>query len=255
MRGRLATLAACLLAVALAVACSNPLGPQYEYEEQLYLSVDGGAEVVVDSSLAALAALRGAPIAPATFETVSRDDIRRVYEAAKCPVDTVGRLWRRSGRRFVQVRISTDDVRTLSGCGLLAWSTYTLTRTDAGLRYQQTVGGATAGDPGQVNWTGRELVAFKLHLPSRIRNHSVKLLDGSNGTVERGNILTWEQTLTDRRGGKPIEMSVDMDATSILNTTLWLFGGAFAAAVLVLMMAIWLTIRRGRRGIQSKTSP
>jgi len=250
MRGRLATLAACLLAAAIATACSNPLGPQYEYEEQLYLSVDGSAEVVVDSSLAALVALRAAPIAASAFEAVDRDEIRRAYEAAKCPVDTVGRLWRRSGRRFVQIRISTDNVRTLSACGLLSWSTYALTTTDAGLRYQQSVGAATAGDPGPVNWDGGELVAFKLHLPSRIRSHSVKLLDGTNGTVERGNILTWEQTLSDRRAGKPIEMSVDMDATSILNTTLWLFGGAFAAAVLVLVMAIWLTIRKGRKGIR-----
>ena len=63
-------------------------------------------------------------------------------------------------------------------------------------------------------------MGFRIHLPSRIVYHNAP-----SKRVERGNILTWEQTLSDRRAGKPIEMSVDMDATSILNTTLWLFGG------------------------------
>jgi hypothetical protein len=90
-------------------------------------------------------------------------------------------------------------------------------------------------------------MAFKLHAPSKIRFQNVKKLDGTNGSTERGNILTWEQTLADRRAGKPIDMVVRMEATSILFTTVWLFVGAFAAAVLVLVGLIWLTIRRGRR--------
>jgi hypothetical protein len=42
-------------------------------------------------------------------------------------------------------------------------------------------------------------------------------------------------------------MAIEMEKTSILYTTLWLFGGAFAAAVLLLVTLIWLTIRRGRK--------
>jgi hypothetical protein len=53
-----------VLAVALTAACSNPLGPKYEYEEQLYLGVDGAATVVIDSSLPALVVLRGLAIDP-----------------------------------------------------------------------------------------------------------------------------------------------------------------------------------------------
>ena len=77
-----------------------------------------------------------------------------------------------------------------------------------------------------------------------------KLLDdGSNGAVERGNILTWEQRLADRRAGTPIDVEVRMEPESILNRTLWLFGGAFLAAVLVLMAAVALTVRKGRRRV------
>ena len=46
----------------IAAACSNPLGRQYEYEEQIYLRVDGAATVVIDASLPALVALRGVPL-------------------------------------------------------------------------------------------------------------------------------------------------------------------------------------------------
>jgi hypothetical protein len=172
-----------------------------------------------------------------------------VFEAAQCRVDSVSRPWTRSGRRFVQVQIAIDDVRRPQPCALTAWSSYSLTALDPdGIEYQQTVGApATTAPAPAATWDGRELVAFKLHAPSRIRYQNVKRLDGTNGTPERGNILTWEQRLSDRLAGKPVAMDVRMDATSILNTTLWLFAGAFTAAVLSLVFVIWLIVRRGRK--------
>jgi hypothetical protein len=249
MRPRL-WLAAGVLAAVTVAACSNPLGRQYEYDEQTYLAVDGSATVVVNSSLPALVALRGAAIDPRTDGNADRDGIRKLYESAGCTVDRVGRFWYRRSRRFVQIQVSTADIRSLSKCRLLAWSTYGLgpdPTTPEGLQYTQSVGAPAGGDPGTVNWDGTELIAFKLHAPSRIRFQNVKKLDGTNGSTERGNILTWEQTLADRRAGKPIVMDVRMDATSILYTTVWLFAGAFAAAVAVLVFLIWMTIRKGRR--------
>lgn len=242
-------LATGVLAAASVAACGNPLGRQYEYDEQIYLSVDGSATVVVNTSLPALVALRGARVDPRPDGSADRDSIRKLYESAGCTVDTVGRFWYRRGRRFVQIQVSTNDVRTLSGCALLSWSTYALGPDDkapGGLRYRQVVGPPAGANAGSVNWDGSELIAFKLHAPSRIRFQNVKKLDGTNGSTERGNILTWEQTLADRRSGKPVDMEVGMDATSILHTTLWLFVGAFGAAVFVLVGLIWLTVRKGR---------
>jgi hypothetical protein len=90
-------------------------------------------------------------------------------------------------------------------------------------------------------------VAFKVHVPSRIVYHNVKRLeDGANGRPGRGNILTWEQRLTDRLAGTPVEMEIRMEAESILYRTLWLFGGAFAGAVVLLLAMIWITVRRAR---------
>src|SRR5688572_29039080 len=109
MIARPARLAACVAAIAVIAACTNPLAQQYEYEEQLYLRVDGRATVVVDSSLAALVALRGVAIDPAIGGTADRDAIGRLFEGPNCRVENVSRFWERSGRRFVQVRISADD--------------------------------------------------------------------------------------------------------------------------------------------------
>lgn len=252
MRASCALVAGLLIAVA---ACSSPFGPQYEYEEQVYLRVDGAATVVVDSSITALVALRGIALDPAAPASTDRAYLRSIFEGAGCHVDNVGQPWRRRGRRFVQIRISTPDVRTLSKCGLLNWSTYALGPNGDGLRYQQVVGAPIARDPGQVNWDGTELVAFKLHAPSKVRSHNVRRLDiDAPGDLERGNIMTWEQRLADRRTGKPIDIDVSMDSTSILYTTLWIFGGAATAAVGVLALIVWLTIRRGRRQVAARQS-
>jgi len=207
--------------------------------------VSGEATVIVDASIAALVALRGAPLDPSPSKRVDRAEIRRIYEAGGCQVDNVGQPWTRKGRRFVQIRVQTADVRTLSKCSLLNWSTYSLEPEGELLRFRQKVGAPTARDPGAVNWDGQELVAFKAHMPSRIQSHNVKrLFDGENGSVDRGNILTWEQRFVDRRAGKPIEMDVTMEARSILYTTLWLFAGAFAAAVVTLILIVWWTMKR-----------
>lgn len=231
-------------------SCTNPLARQYEYEEQLYLKVDGSATVVVDASLPALVLLRGASFDPSLNGPTDRAAVRRLYESAGCPIDSVSRLWERRGRRFAQIQISVKDLKTLTSCPLLAWSTYSLTAhpdQPQQLKYLQILGPPAGRDPGAVSWDGSELVAFKVHAPSRVHFHNVKKLDGSNGDRERGNILTWEQTLADRRAGRPLTMEVHMETTSILYTTLWLFGGAFVAAVILLVTLIWLTIRRGRK--------
>lgn len=246
-----AGLVALMMSALFIASCTNPLSRQYEYEEQLYLKVDGSATVVVDASLPALVLLRGASFDPSLNGPTDRAGVRRLYESAGCPVDSVSRLWERRGRRFAQIQISVKDLRTLTSCPLLAWSTYSLTPhpDDAQqLKYLQTLGPPSGRDPGAVNWDGSELVAFKVHAPSRIRFHNVrKLEDGTVRDPDRGNILTWEQTLADRRAGRPLTMAIEMEKTSILYTTLWLFGGAFVAAVTLLVTLIWLTIRRGRK--------
>jgi hypothetical protein len=237
-----------LFVLAFAAGCSNPLGRQYEYEEQIYLSVDGSATVLVDSSIPALVALRGAALDPSLKAGVSREQVRAWFEASGCHDVRVGQPWIRRGRRFVQVRMAVPDIRQLGSCDALGWSRYQFEHDDNGIHFVQEVGPAAGGNPGTVNWDGRELVGFKLHAPSRIFFHNVRRLeDGLPGESDRGNILTWEQRLADRRAGQPMLMEVRMGSESILFRTLSLFAMAFAAAVAVLAGIIWMTIRGARR--------
>jgi hypothetical protein len=241
-------LAALWIALGLAAGCSSPFGRQYEYEEQLFLDVDGSAEITVNASIPALIALRGLPVE----SSMNRDAIARVVEQAGCSNPRVGRPWTRSGRRFAQVRLTADDVRQLSRCGLLAWSSYNFSRDEGTISYTQDVGPPAGADPGPVNWSGGEIVGFRLHLPSRILFHNVRRLeDGASGSPERGNILSWEQYLVDRRQGRPLRMEVRMDSDSILFHAVRLFLGALVAAVTMLAGAVWLMMRRGKRRIES----
>jgi hypothetical protein len=238
--------AAVLMVIGAASGCASPLGKQYEYEEQLYLTVKGSATVIVDASVPALVALHGAALDPSPLARADPALVRRVFEAGGCRVVRVGQPWRRSGRRFVQVRIEADDVRALSKCSMLGWSAYTFERDEAGIHFVQQIG-PPRGTPPKVNWSGDELIAFKLHAPSRVLYHNVRRFDDNQpGAPDRGNILTWEQRLTDRMAGKPLTLEVRLEPQAILYRTLLLFGGSFAAALIAMGLVVYLIVRRGR---------
>jgi len=239
-------------AVVVAGGCGGGglFGKVYEYEEDLYVSLDGSADLIINASIPALVALRGLDLNPDPSAQVDRDKIRAMYASALTSVTRVSRPWRRNGRRYVQIRLSVSDIRRLSEVAPFSWSQYELTQEGSEYVFRQTVG-PSAHRPGTLKdfgWEGRELVAFRLHLPSRIRDHNARDVDEDVPLdVQRGNILSWEQYLTDRLDGRPIAIHVRMDAKSILYRTLWLFAGAFAAAVLLLATIIWLTVRKGAK--------
>jgi hypothetical protein len=245
-----AVLATLMLSVATAACGGRLFGKVYEYEEDVYVSLDGSAEVVINASIPALVTLRGIdlPLDPAA--RLDRDQIRAAYSSPLAEVTRISRPWRRQGRRFVQVRVRVPDIRKLTGAAPFSWSTYELAETDGVVVYRQHIGGS-ALRPGTLQnfgWTGGELVAFRLHLPSRIVYHNARDLDtNETSNIARGNILSWEQHLTDRLDGRPISIELKMDRQSILHRTLWLFAGAFAAAVLLIVVLIWLTMRKGAK--------
>jgi len=156
--------------------------------------------------------------------------------------------WYRNGRRFIQLRLRVPDVRTASRCLLLSWSKIDYSDNGAEISLRQEVGPSAGKNVAGVNWDGSELVAFKLHLPSKITFHNMRDVE-TNATAapKRGNILVWEQSLADRRAGKPLVMEMKMERESILRRTLLLFAAAFAAAIVVMGGAVWWTLKRPRR--------
>jgi hypothetical protein len=229
-----------LLAVAASACGSGILKPEYEYEEELYLSLDGSAQVNVNASVAALVALRGADLNVDPRARVDRAKVRALFEAPGVAV-SMPTFSRRDGRRFVQVRVEVNDIRRLAGVAPFSWSTYRFERHGETFSYRQVVGAAAGRSVPDVGWTGQEVVAFRMHLPSKIDYHNAP-----SRRVERGNILEWEQPLAERLTGRPLDVEVHMQPETILYTTLLLFAATVVAAAVTFAVVIWLAVRRGR---------
>ena len=231
----------CALCVLVVSACGGTaLFRQYEYEEEIYLSLDGTATVYVNSSIAALNALRGTTFDASPDARVDTTAVRAYYATAATRVVRVSQS-RRNNRRFVHVRLDVDDITRLGEVPPFAWSKYQFTSDGDLFKYRQLVGPATGRDPGNAGWTGGEIVAFRLHLPSKIRYHNTKR------DVGRGNILVWEQSLAERLRSVPIELDARMERQSILYTTLWLFGITFVAVALAFGVVVVWVVRKGAR--------
>lgn len=230
-----------VVAALLLSACSGRLvKKQYEYEEELYLALDGSATLNVNASVPALVALRGADLNPGARTRFDREAVRTFFAGPGVTVTAVSSS-RRYGRRFVHVSMDVADVRALARVAPFAWSTYQFSPERDVFEFKQVVGAPAAAGVGDVGWDGSELVAFRMHLPSRITYHNAP-----SHRTERGNILEWEQTLADRLRGTPVEIEVQMETQSILARTLLLFGTTIVAAFATLAAVIWWVARRGQ---------
>jgi hypothetical protein len=233
-----------LIVVAAALmlsACGTRLvKKQYEYEEELYLGLDGSATLNVSASVPALVALRGVDLNASPRARFERERVRAFYEEPGVTVTALSSS-RRHGRRFVHVSMDVADVRSLQRLAPFAWSTYRFAREGDVYEFKQVVGAPAGSSVTDAGWDGSELVAFRMHLPSKIAYHNAP-----SHRTERGNILEWEQTLADRLRGTPVDIDVQMETQSILARTLLLFGATIVAAFATLAAIIWWVARRGQ---------
>jgi hypothetical protein len=245
-RGRLAAagLLVVLACAALAGGCGRGIFRHYEYDEDIYLSLDGSATLYVNASLAALDALRGFDL---DLDPGARFDRQRIAALFAGPGIRVIQITssRQHGRRFAHLRLEVSDVRKLQSVHAFSWATVRFDRLGDLYRYREELGPSANRPIGAVGWTGDELVSFRLHLPSKIAYHNA-----GRDNLLRGNILLWEQSLKARLAGEPLEMEARMEPTSILYYTLWLFAGSLAAAFTVLALIIWWIVKRGKDKIE-----
>jgi hypothetical protein len=235
-RRRQAVLLAVLAAI-VAASCRSAFSRKYEYEEDVYLNLDGSATVYVNASVPALVALRGVDLDINPRARLDRNDVRTIYQSPVTRVSSVTTS-RRDNRRYLHLRLEIDNVRRLGDAPPFAWSTYNFDPRDEVVVFTQAVGASAGRDVGPVGWTGSELVAFRLHLPSRVPFHNAP-----SRTIERGNIIVWEQPLASRIKSEPLSIEVHMDTESILASTLLLFGLTIALAAATFALAIWWVMR------------
>jgi hypothetical protein len=76
-------------------------------------------------------------------------------------------------------------------------------------------------------------------LPSRVDYHN-----SPERTIRRGNIIVWEQLLTERMKQTPLIVEARMEKESILFRTLALFGGMAVLVVLTFVGVIWFVRSR-----------
>ena len=219
--------------------CGGVLFKEYEYDEQVDLALDGSAIVDVNASIPALVALQGADLDVNPRARLDRNRIRAMYEGPGPGARVIEvTSFRRHGRRFVHVRAEIADIRQLPRVAPFSWSRYRLDRVGDAYQVAQDVGPSADKPIGDVGWDGRELVAFRMHLPSRIRTNNAL-----EENFKRGNILVWEQALKDRRAGAPLHMEASMDTQTILSRTLVLFAGTLVSALAMVGLVIWWVAR------------
>jgi len=235
--------AAVVAAAVMLTSCggSSGLFRQYEYEEEIYLSLDGTATVYVNSSVPALAALRGAMLDTKPSARVDRDAVRAFFSSPVTRVRQVNQS-RRSGRRFVHVRIDVDDISRLGEAPAFHWSSYSLRREGNLYVFRQSIGAAANKPVGNVGWNGKEMVVFRLHVPSKITYHNA-----GAANFKRGNILLWEQPLSDRLRGEPLTLDARMQTESILYRTITLFGLTLLLVAATFAFIILAVLRGGRK--------
>jgi hypothetical protein len=226
----------------------SPMLHQYEYQEDVYLSLDGSASVYVSASAPALIALHGMDLSTDPGSRIDRAKIRQMFGGPGVTVSAIS-TWRRWGRRFITVRLDTRDVRRLPAAAPFSRNAFEFGRFRSGYRLVERLGPSASRPVGSVGWDGRELVGFRWHIPSRIERHNTR-----EENFLRGNILVWEQPLTRRLAGAPLQMEVEMQPQSILYSTLWLFGVSAVSALVVVALVVWWVVKKGQSKGSVKTA-
>ncbi len=222
----------------MSLACENVMTRKYEYEEEVFLALDGSAAVYVNASVPALVALRGLDLPLDPNARLDRMAVRDLYDTPVSRVESVTTS-RKEGRRYVHLRLDVPDIRRLNEAAPFAWSTYRYFEGDARFEFGQQIQAAAGQDVGKVGWEGDELVAVRVHLPSRVDFHN-----SPSRTIERGNIIVWEQALAERLKGTPLEIQVSVEKESILFRTLALFAAMAVLAAATFVGVVWFVKTR-----------
>ena len=235
-RPMLPRLAATLLMAAGLQGCLT-----YEYEHEFWLRVDGSGTVNVTGRPALWAAFKelGDPRDP---RAVTPQSVRTLLERAGLRVRRAV-VTRRGGRPYLFVSADFRDLNALSGSPAFKDLRVALVREGERLRLEGQWR-SPLSSPAPPPEESEGLMAVRFHLPSKLYEHK-NATDG----VERGNIVGWRQDVAAAIRGEPLLFGAVMDQRSILLSTVALFGGAIALAALILSLAVYAVVRRGRRDL------
>ncbi|MFQ5790822.1 MAG: hypothetical protein ACE5JI_10140 [Acidobacteriota bacterium] len=241
-------LASPLWVSAVLVSCT-----EYEYEEEMYLSIDGSGEVRVSGSRELLAAFHdiGKSARP---EFITEESLRHYFGSPELEIISTRRSTR-NGRSYFHVRARFDDLNQLSRHPAFADRNFHWTETAAKVIVTANIEGGQRRRPTSGLYRDG-LVSLRIHLPSPVRYHN------SPAGIEPGNIIGWEQTLAAHLRGDPLAVEVHFDRRTVLSITLMIIGAALAMVVSAISLTLWSLVRAGRRqlvteqlGVSSPAGP
>jgi hypothetical protein len=236
----LSRLVATLLVVAAFRGCMT-----YEFEHEFWLRTDGSGSVYVTGRPALWTAFKNLRLDEKDVDAM-KSAARRLFERSGLRVRRVT-VTRHGGHVYLFVAAEFSDVNRISYTPAFPDLRISLQHVDGRLRldgsWQRPLDGLAGGERDREG-----LVAVRFHLPSKVYSHR-NAADG----VERGNILSWREPTATALDGERLEFGALIDARSILFSTVMLFVGAVVLAVLLLSLALWAVVRRGRRDLANSS--
>lgn len=203
----------------------------YEYEEEIFLEVDGSGRFRVSGSAEALESIHGLEKADAAV-------MERYFEDPSVALASV-RENEKNGRRFVHVQgrfshwsdVCRHPAFAERGCGLI--------ETQDGLKLRFSLPPLSRPPPDSSD--EEAILAVRFHIPSTVTYHNA-----ARG-IERGNILRWERPLWSHSGEEPLEITVEFDRRSVLSATVRILVLALSTVVVAILVAVGAMVRKGRR--------
>jgi hypothetical protein len=219
---------------------------RYEYEHEFWVEVDGSGTVHVTGRPALWAAFKGVGQIADPDQTISRDELRRLFERSGMEVRRITRT-RRSGKSYLFISADFEDINALSGTPAFPDLEVHLARS--GKELELSGKWAPHRPPPGVGPDARGgLMAVRFHLPSRVHSHK-----NAFGGVQRGNIVGWRQDVESGLAGKPLEFGATMDQRSILHATLLVFAKSIVIALGLVGLGLYLAYRKGKRDLERHT--
>lgn len=212
----------------------------YEYEEDLDLEVDGSGEIRVSGTEELFRLLYGID------EDLDISAVTDRFESPELEVVSIERSHRR-GHGYLHVRARFEDVRRLSDQAIFSGRRYRLESGDRYLDLTVDIRHVQKQDTPERLREGS--FRFRVHFPSPVRHHN------SDTGIERGNIITWEQSLSDHLAGEPLHIEARFERRTVLRVTLTLLAVALSVVVFVISASIFILVRIGRRQMASEDPP
>lgn len=207
----------------------------YEYEEEVFLEVDGSGEIRMSGSTAAIEALHG-------LDEASVERAKALFEGEG--VDLLSALeTERERRKFVHVQARFSGWEKLCGIPAFRDRGCRFARGGEDLALELSLPSPGAAAPGGLD--PQALLALRYHLPSTIRYHN------SPADIERGNILAWKRTFREHFAGRPLDVEVRFDRRSVLAATVSVMGIALGLVLTSIATALFVMVRKGRRQLRA----